>query len=281
MKKLFSSYVLTVLGLAVLLVYLFVNAPPPLPDQTQARGKLVSVETLFKIVAAESATIRSLYTSEIVGPGLKAGLKFNEDWKEKNSHAGPLPALLLREISNRLQRNGLGLNLFLGSDYPIVAVNQFSGVQAPYFQKIKIDGEPQFFLDPDTRLQTAMFIDPASAPACVKCHNEHPNSPKKDWKLNDPMGATTWLYPKQQLTQDELLIVLAAFRLSVKESYEVYIAKAEGFTESSPTIGEKWPRDGLFIPSTQTFMKTATQAVSAKTVDQLLAATEIERVAKN
>lgn len=269
------------LSLAIVLVYLFVSAPPPLPDQGQAGGKLIPVETMFNIIAAENAAIRRLYTSEIVGPGLKAGLKFNENWKEKDSHAGPLPALLLREISSRLQRSGLGLNLFLGSDYPIAAVNQFSGTQLPYFQKMKIDGKPQFFLDPNTRLQTAMFIDPASAPPCVKCHNEHPNSPKKDWQLGDPMGATTWLYPKKQLTQDELLALLAVFRRSVKESYEVYLTKVEAFPEPRPTIGEQWPRDGLFVPSSQEFMKTATQSVSAKTMDQLLTASESNRGTKN
>jgi hypothetical protein len=31
--------------------------------------------------------------------------------------------------------------------------------------------------------------------ACVDCHNNHPNSPRRDFKLNDVMGAIVITFP--------------------------------------------------------------------------------------
>jgi hypothetical protein len=35
---------------------------------------------------------------------------------------------------------------------------------------------------------TAVYADIAVADACVSCHNNHKDTPKKDFKLNDVMG---------------------------------------------------------------------------------------------
>ena len=48
-----------------------------------------------------------------------------------------------------------------------------------------------------------MFPDLASVKPCVTCHNQHPDTPKADWVLGDVMGATTWSYPKANVTMDE------------------------------------------------------------------------------
>jgi hypothetical protein len=34
-----------------------------------------------------------------------------------------------------------------------------------------------------------MYADRAVSQACIGCHNAHPNSPKRDFKENDVMGA--------------------------------------------------------------------------------------------
>src|SRR2546422_660925 len=40
---------------------------------------------------------------------------------------------------------------------------------------------------PDTFLQ-AVYADRAVSQACIGCHNAHPDSPKRDFKLNDVIG---------------------------------------------------------------------------------------------
>ena len=42
---------------------------------------------------------------------------------------------------------------------------------------------------------TAVYPDPAVAPACVSCHNDHKDTPKSDFKLGDVMGGVVIRVP--------------------------------------------------------------------------------------
>jgi hypothetical protein len=229
------------------------------------------VDRFFSLLNAENASIRALYTAEIVGPGQRNGLKFDEAWKRGEVLAGPLPALFLRETSSLLQRDVAGLNLFLGSDYPIVSANAFKGLQVEAFKKVRADGKAQFFQDPSTRLYTAMFPDVASAKPCVTCHNDHSKSPKKDWVLNDIMGATTWLYPRKSVPVQDVLSTLDALRRAAESTYAMYLEKVRRLPASEqPEIGAKWPREGHFLPDVETFSKAIANRNSAFTLGNLL-----------
>ena len=45
------------------------------------------------------------------------------------------------------------------------------------------------------RFFTAVYPDKAVAEACINCHNNHEDSPKKDFKLDDVMGAVVIRIP--------------------------------------------------------------------------------------
>ena len=258
--------------LAVLAIYLFATRPEPLIDR-RTSDRTVPVENLFRILAAENATMRALWTAEIVGAGTKAGLKFDEKWREPNVAAGPLPALFLRESATALQKTRVPLGLFLGSDYPIAQSNLFTGEQAERFKRVRATGNPEFFNATDIGRYTAMFADIAVAPACVSCHNDHPNSRKRDWKLNDILGATTWSYPKDKVTIEEVLQIIAALRSGFAAAYDGYLTKAATF-EKPPEVGQRWPRDGYYLPTREAFMREFGRWASANTVDRLLQAFE-------
>ena len=250
-------------------IYLFVNAPPPLPEETTT-GHRVPVRLLFELVAAENDTVRALYTKEIVGPGLAAGLAFDEDWRDPKVEAGPLPALFLRSVAMSLERSPVALSLFLGSDLPIRNENRFSGIQNANFVQVRATRQPTFFVDPGSGRYTAMFPDVASAEACVVCHNEHPDSPKQDWAVDDVMGATTWLYPRADLSTDELVDTLAALRKGVRDTWRSYLEEAATFAVP-PEVGERWPREGRFLPSEDVFMNEVARRASGSTLERLLA----------
>jgi hypothetical protein len=254
------------LALGCLGIYLFVSAPPPLEEQRPAAAS-IPVAEMFEILEAENDAVRALWTGEIVGAGIKVGLKFDEYWREQDVEAGPLPALFLRETAKSLERNPVQLSLFLGSDFPISDSNRFEGLQLERFRLLRQTGEPQFFYMADTRLHTGMFSDVAVAAPCVDCHNEHPQSEKKNWRLNDVMGATTWVYPADVVSVEEFLEAVTALHKGFADAYAAYIAKARTFAQP-PAVGERWPRDGYFVPSTEVFM----QEVYRLTAPQTLAA---------
>jgi adenylate cyclase len=261
-------------------IYLFVSAPPELPDR-QGGGKMVPAETALALLDAESASIRAMYTREIVGEGSKQGLAFREDWKREEVAAGPLPALLLRETSARLQLRVPQLALFLGSDFPLVKENLFTGQQAVHYQEVKKTLQPKFYFDAAQGRTTAMFPDRASAKACVTCHNEHPNTPKKDWVLDEPMGATTWSYAGKHVPSETLLRMVGQLRTSAVDAYGSYLQKVSKFEAGKrPVVGEKWPREGNYLPDADTFRKAVEAANSTRTLNGMLAAVSSERVAE-
>lgn len=261
--------IIAILGLVALCIYLFVQAPEPLPEEGVTSGATISMDAVLTLVAAENDVVRALWTREIVGKGKEVGLAFDENWRDEEIHAGPLPALFLREAATSLEKNPIPLSLFLGSDFPISPSNNFVGSQIDAFEQIKATGEAQFFVEEDTQLYTAMFADYASVEPCVSCHNEHPDSPKTDWVLDDVMGATTWAYPKEEVTMDEFLDIMAAVRQGFSDAYNEYLTEIESF-DDPPEIGENWPRDGYYVPSAEVFMSEFASMASSRSVDILL-----------
>jgi len=272
------------LGLVALIVYLWVSAPPLLPEEGAGdSAALVPVEVVFRILAGENDTARGLYTRKIVGDGLKQGLAFDEDWREEDVVAGPLPALFLRATSERLVRVGSPIRLFLGSDQPIVASNLFEGEQARRFAAIRKTRQPELFFDASSGRHTAMFPDVAVAEACVTCHNEHPDSPKVDWAVGDVMGATTWTLPKAGYTREEVLGMVESFRGASAATYDEYLeeyatADADAIV---PVVGQGWPEDGLAVPDTAEFMGTCAAKASAATLAHLMSPMASTRPSEN
>lgn len=262
-------------GITCLAIYLFVSAPPPLAegDALAAGHRNVEVERIFHAVNAVNESARQIYTSRIVGAGLKEGLKFGEDWADPGIDKGPLPALFLRLAAQRLEAKPTRLGLYLGSNAPINKSNLFSDAQSEAFEKLELTRAP-VFSELNDGMSVGMFPDVASALPCVSCHNDHPNSPKKDWKMDDIMGATTWTYPGQILTADEYLDTTEQMFLAIEEAYGSYLDKVESF-DADIVIGSAWPDEApMSLPDKETFMREVRAAASKRVVEELILTTK-------
>ncbi len=247
-------------------VYLFASAPMPLEDidANATDGRTVEVQKMFNAVNAANDAARTIYTKRIVSAGAKIGLKFGEDWAEPNVEKGPLPALFLRLAAQQLETKPPLLGLYLGSDEPINQSNLFTGEQAKAFVTLKQTRAPIFSNDAASGF-VAMYPDVAGVMACVTCHNDHLDSPKKDWKLDDMMGATTWTYPKGRIGTSEYMETLDAVFQSIEEAYALYLEKAVAFQTPIP-VTDEWPsEDRIALPNTETFM-AAVRRASAETI---------------
>lgn len=264
-------FYILLIGLIVSLnIYLFVSAPPPLESSVSVK-KRFAINDIFEQLALENDATRTLYTKAIVGAGKKQGLSFDERWAEQDVHAGPLPALFLRGISNDISETEVPLDLFLGSDFPIESSNKFKGIQAEKFAQMRSDKKSKFFFDEITGKHIAMFPDYASAMPCVTCHNEHERTSKPDWVLGDIMGATTWAYPEDSLSTDDALKLIAAYRRGVKNTYLQYLKKFDATEiKSKPVIGNKWPSHGNFLPDYETFSDSVQKLVSPAILSTVL-----------
>ncbi|MDH5219274.1 MAG: DUF3365 domain-containing protein [Gammaproteobacteria bacterium] len=271
--KVSTYYLLAILVVSG--IYLFVTAPPPLEAEARPQAKIPVVKAL-EIVNDVHARVRKLYTSEIVGAGLKQGLKFREDWEEIDVLAGPLPAQFLREVARSLEQSPVPLGLFLASDFAINEANKLEGEQLAHFIKMKKANTPLFSYVEDIARYTYMVPDIAVAKPCVQCHNEHKDSPKTDWKEGDIMGATTWSFPREFLSYTELFDLLTALNDGVRSAYKNVIDEFSQLP-NAPAFGKLWPREGYVIPTVDEFMQ---QVSALNAVPTLQAMTLLHKKSK-
>jgi diguanylate cyclase (GGDEF)-like protein len=109
-------------------------------------------------------------------------------------YAIPNPATFAIELGTAVSdpKNGLILHTF--SNYPFASRQENSGPQDnfqiaalenlnsknPVYERVEMIGEVNVL-----RHAEAIFMEQS----CVDCHNYHPDSPKKDWKVDDMRGA--------------------------------------------------------------------------------------------
>jgi len=156
-------------------------------------GTLIGIppETVADYVHAVIEADRTFYTIHVVERLQSNGtLVASEDWRATNTL--PLPAQFLLESSDLATKTGTKVRYRLVGLWPINKQNgpatefEHKGLkevqmhpERPYTSTL-MSGQEQVF--------EAVYADRAVAQACIGCHNAHPNSPKRDFKINDVMG---------------------------------------------------------------------------------------------
>ncbi len=152
----------------------------------------VSAQAMADAVHAVIEADRTVYTRHIVNR-LQIEEKLieaNEHWKDEK--ALPLPSQMLRMGSELVAEKDIGVSYALLSLWPI---NKQNGAKTRaekeglrfvadhpgknYYTEEELGGARYF---------TAVYPDKAVAEACVSCHNNHKDTPKRDFKLDDVMG---------------------------------------------------------------------------------------------
>lgn len=157
------------------------------------------------------STFRSLYTSEVVNTVKDKGIKVTHDYKD-HPDAIPLPATLTRELANKIGEEGSGVKANLYSKYPFPWREKDGGLQddfakAAWEALTKYPKEPHVEFEKD-RNGNFLSLRYATAdlmrPACVDCHNTHPDTPKSDWKDGDLRGVLEVTLPMGKITAQQL-----------------------------------------------------------------------------
>lgn len=141
------------------------------------------------VIEADRATYsdRVVHRLQNVEKVINASESFEED------HALPLPSQMLRMGAARsAESSGGRLRYALISEWAINKANlpktdfEKRGLRSlaahagePY-RGYQSAGEQRYF--------TALYADRAVSQACVDCHNQHPESPRGDFKLGEVMG---------------------------------------------------------------------------------------------
>ncbi len=170
----------------------------PTPVLSDSAPISLPIETVANYIHAIIDADRNVYTRHVVERLQTKGIVVaSENWEEKNTL--PLPAQFLMESGRYIAKKGLGLQYRLISLWPInkrnAATNELEKTglgtiltqpTRPYTGFMKV-GETRYF--------QAVYADLAATQACIGCHNAHPDSPKRDFKIKDVMGAIVITIP--------------------------------------------------------------------------------------
>jgi len=120
-----------------------------------------------------------------------------EHWEQDN--ALPLPAQFLQHSGKIVSESGRGIRYRLiglspiyqrnapATDFERNALTALAKQPDRPITGVVSSGKKQFF--------QAIYPDRAVSAACVSCHNNHPLSPKRDFKANDVMGGIAITIP--------------------------------------------------------------------------------------
>ena len=159
------------------------------------------METVADYVHAVIQADREIYTRHVVERMQSKGIVVaSENWEDKNTL--PLPAQFLMESGRLIAKQGIGIRYRLISLWPInernKAATEFE--QSGLVEVITQPNRPYvgFLEDRGKRYFQTVYADLAVTQACIGCHNAHPNSPKRDFKLNDVIGGIVLTIPVGQ-----------------------------------------------------------------------------------
>lgn len=164
------------------------------PSSATTEGTTVSlpIEMVADYVHAVIEADREVYTKHVVERMQAKGVVVaSENWEQKNTL--PLPAQFLMESGRVMARKGVGIQYRLISLWPInkknVAANEFEKTGLGTVLTHPAKPHTGFVKEGGARYFQAVYPDLAVTQACIGCHNAHPDSPKRDFKINDVMGA--------------------------------------------------------------------------------------------
>ena len=158
----------------------------------------VVTDYLHAVIEAE----RTFYTIHVVERMQKqGGTPASETWR-KDKNTLPLPAQFLRESSELATLTGTKVRYRLISLWPINPQN----APASDSERSKLEvvrqhperaatgtvkiGEQSYF--------QAVYADRAVTQACIGCHNAHPQTPKRDFRIDDVLGGLVIEIPLKQ-----------------------------------------------------------------------------------
>ena len=174
-------------------------------------GALVSARRAADMIQAALAADRAVYAGEVIERltaihkvqvfdperGEARPLEAREDWRSEHG-ALPLPAQVFRLGAEKVLAGDSGLSYLLLSPWPVNRQNrprtdseerglgEVARTRAPYYATERLDGTSYFI---------AIYPDVAVTEACIRCHNEHPDSPRRDFRVGDVMGGLVIRFP--------------------------------------------------------------------------------------
>lgn len=175
-------------------------------EQTINNSVLQSASQDAKIIASIISEFRTSYTIDVVQKVKKYGIKVSHEYHGKLDTI-PLPASASLDLGKKINVQDLGVKVDLVSPYPFPwRERSLSAFENKAWQALQNRFTEDFSEVSDEGLFKFALAD-RMGPACIECHNSHPDSPKTDWKVDDLRGVLIveiMLDPIKKSAQDNI-----------------------------------------------------------------------------
>jgi len=164
----------------------------------------VSVKAMADALHLVMDSDRSVYTKKIVNRLVKKEKVIKASEHFEDDKALVLPAQMFRFGSELAMKRAeklddVNFSYTLQSLWPINKQNAPKTKAEKEGLKYVADNKGKNYYTTEelggTTYFTAVYADTGVAPVCVSCHNKHPDTPKKDFKLGDVMGGVVIRIP--------------------------------------------------------------------------------------
>jgi HAMP domain-containing protein len=175
-----------------------------------------------RAVARQVSAERFVYTNEVIGKLRKDGIVPNTvrpkaiDQYGSEPGAIPLPATFVHLTSATVNTGGGPYTLDLISRWNLnpnkKPDNPWKADALMYLEQHPDQLREQLTGEGESTRYFAVTADVASVEACVTCHNEHPKSEKRDFKIGDVMGGLVVSVP---MSKEIAAAKASAFRVAL------------------------------------------------------------------
>lgn len=175
----------------VLLIGMFLQAT--ILSQLLNKSTLESTVNTATNLIEQYKTLRSYYSESVISKiQLSGSLSAGIDHKSKENEI-PLPATMIMDLSSIFEKNHFGTQIRLYSSLPFPNRNSrvLDDFQKEAIEYLKVNPGGIFVreeLESIPKRVRVAIADRMAAQSCVNCHNSHPQSPFKEWKLGDVRG---------------------------------------------------------------------------------------------
>jgi hypothetical protein len=158
---------------------------------------LIMADALYAVMSAD----REIYAREVVNrlEYQERLMKATEHYKDDKSL--PLPAQMFRMGAEMSHKMNATFSYSLLSPWPINKQNGPSNeVERQGLRTVAETGKSYYTEETlaGKRYFTAFYPDKAVVDACATCHNTHPDSPRKDFKVGDVLGGVVIRVPLER-----------------------------------------------------------------------------------
>lgn len=164
----------------------------------------VSIKAMADALHLVLDSDRTVYTRQVVNRLVKKDKVIKATEHFKDDKALPLPAQMFRFGSEYAMKRAekmpdVNFSYSLQSLWPINKQNAPKTKAEEEGLKFVAEHKGENYYTTETlggkKYFTAVYADTAVAPVCVSCHNAHPDTPKKDFKIGDVMGGVVIRIP--------------------------------------------------------------------------------------